>query len=134
MAKDKTITRIASHHRTRTPSGVAPLEGLVVADFSRVLAGPLATMLLADLGADVIKVEHPETGDTTREWGPPFTPEGTSAYYLSVNRNKRSLVLDLNDSEQKAAACAISMKADVLVENFKPDVMACFGIDCELIG
>lgn len=72
------------------------LAGVLVADFSRVLAGPLATMTLADLGADVIKVERPETGDETRSWAPPVAPDGTSTYYLSVNRNKRSIALDLS--------------------------------------
>lgn len=96
-----------------------PLAGVLVADFSRVLAGPLCTMLLADLGATVIKVERPGTGDDTRTWGPPFTDGGSSTYYLSVNRNKRSAVLDLADRDDQAAARALAGRADVLVENFR---------------
>jgi crotonobetainyl-CoA:carnitine CoA-transferase CaiB-like acyl-CoA transferase len=95
-----------------------PLEGLVVADFSRVLAGPFATMLLGDLGADVVKVEHPDGGDETRAWGPPWYG-GHSTYYLSVNRNKRSLALDLKTGPGREAARALAGRADVLVENFK---------------
>ena len=79
---------------SRPPRPPAPYRRLLVADFSRVLAGPYATMLLADLGADVIKVESP-AGDDTRHWMPPVTADGTSTYYLSINRNKRSVVLDL---------------------------------------
>ena len=83
--------------------GPGPLSGLLVADFSRVLAGPYATMLLADLGADVIKVESP-AGDDTRRWTPPATRAGVSTYYLAINRNKRSVALDLNDAQDLAAA------------------------------
>jgi crotonobetainyl-CoA:carnitine CoA-transferase CaiB-like acyl-CoA transferase len=104
-----------------------PLEGLVVADFSRVLAGPFATMLLGDLGADVIKVEHPDGGDETRAWGPPFA-YGHSTYYLAVNRNKRSLALDLGDEHGRRAARALAGRADVLVENFKAGSMDRFGL------
>jgi Predicted acyl-CoA transferases/carnitine dehydratase len=93
-----------------------------VADFSRVLAGPMCTMLLADLGATVIKVERPGTGDDTRTWGPPFTEHG-STYYLSVNRNKRSITLDLTDEADRAAARALAERADVLVENFRTGVL-----------
>jgi crotonobetainyl-CoA:carnitine CoA-transferase CaiB-like acyl-CoA transferase len=105
------------------------LDGLLVADFSRVLAGPLATMLLADFGARVIKIEHPLEGDATRGWGPPFTEDGESAYYLSVNRNKESVTLNLNDSEDRAAARRLSLQADVLVENFRPGTMERLGLD-----
>ena len=105
-----------------------PLEGVRVADFSRVLAGPLATMLLADLGADVIKVERPDTGDDTRAWGPPFIGED-AAYFLSLNRNKRSVALDLQTSEGAAAARRIALSADVVIENFRPGLMARFGLD-----
>jgi crotonobetainyl-CoA:carnitine CoA-transferase CaiB-like acyl-CoA transferase len=104
-----------------------PLEGLVVADLSRVLAGPFATMLLGDLGADVIKVEHPDGGDETRAWGPPFA-YGHSTYYLAVNRNKRSLALDLGDEHGRRAARALAGRADVLVENFKAGSMDRFGL------
>jgi crotonobetainyl-CoA:carnitine CoA-transferase CaiB-like acyl-CoA transferase len=107
-----------------------PLEGLVVADFSRVLAGPLATMLLGDLGADVVKVEHPGGGDETRAWGPPFA-HGHSTYYLAVNRNKRSVALDLRDEHGRRAARALAGRADVLVENFKAGSMERLGLGYE---
>ena len=94
------------------------LDGIVVADFSRVLAGPLATMMLADLGADVIKVERPGVGDDTRRWGPPWTAS-TSAYFESANRSKRSVELDLDDPVDRAAARELVRRADVLVENFR---------------
>jgi crotonobetainyl-CoA:carnitine CoA-transferase CaiB-like acyl-CoA transferase len=105
-----------------------PLSGLLVADFSRVLAGPYATMLLADLGADVIKVESP-AGDDTRRWMPPVTEDGTSTYYLAINRNKRSVALDLNDAADLGAARELARRADVLVQNFKPGGLAKFGLD-----
>src|SRR5260370_12838085 len=95
-----------------------PLGGLLVADFSRVLAGPYCTMLLADLGADVIKVESP-AGDDTRRWVPP-TRDGVATYYLAINRNKRSVVLDLKDGAGRTAAAELARRADVMVENFKP--------------
>jgi crotonobetainyl-CoA:carnitine CoA-transferase CaiB-like acyl-CoA transferase len=106
----------------------APLAGVRVADFTRVLAGPLATMLLADLGADVVKVERPETGDDTRAWGPPFVGED-AAYFLSLNRNKRSIALDLQTPEGAAVARRLALWADVVVENFRPGLMARFGLD-----
>ena len=109
------------------PRGL-PLEGIRVADFSRVLAGPLATMVLADLGADVIKVERPETGDDTRGWGPPFLGE-EAAYFLSLNRNKRSVVLDLATDEGRTAARRLALSCDVVVENFRPGLMERFGLD-----
>lgn len=99
-----------------------PLQGVIVADFSRVLAGPLATMMMGDLGADVVKVERPVVGDDTRGWGPPFV-EGESAYYLSVNRNKRSVELDLRDADGTAAAWKLIERADVLIENFSVGTM-----------
>lgn len=105
-----------------------------MADFSRVLAGPLATMMLGDLGADVIKIERPEGGDDTRSWGPPFTADGTSAYYLSVNRNKRSVALDLTDAEQRATARKLAVSADVVVENFRAGTMERFGLDYESLA
>ena len=110
------------------PRPSLPLAGIRVADFSRVLAGPLATMLLADLGADVIKVERPETGDDTRGWGPPFVGED-AAYFLALNRNKRSVVLDLATEEGVSAARKLTLSSDVLVENFRPGLMARFGLD-----
>lgn len=105
-----------------------PLRGVVVADFSRVLAGPLATMALGDLGAEVVKVERPGSGDETRTWAPPTTVDGTSTYYLAVNRNKRGLTLDLSTSEGQAAARELIARADVLVENFAPGTMERFGL------
>jgi crotonobetainyl-CoA:carnitine CoA-transferase CaiB-like acyl-CoA transferase len=105
-----------------------PLSGIRVADFSRVLAGPLATMLLADLGADVIKIERPETGDDTRGWGPPFVG-GDAAYFLSLNRNKRSVTLDLSTDEGRSAARRIALASDVVVENFRRGLMERFGLD-----
>jgi crotonobetainyl-CoA:carnitine CoA-transferase CaiB-like acyl-CoA transferase len=105
-----------------------PLTGLLVADFSRVLAGPYCTMLLADLGADVIKVESP-AGDDTRRWVPPVTDSGVSTYYLAINRNKRSVALDLGDPADLEAARELTRRADVLVENFKPGGLAKFGLD-----
>jgi len=95
-----------------------PLTGLKVLDLSRVLAGPYCTMMLADLGAEVIKVERPQGGDETRAWGPPFAG-GESAYYLSVNRGKRSCALDLSDPDGRAIALELCDAADVVVENFK---------------
>ncbi|MEU8224119.1 CoA transferase [Kribbella sp. NPDC048915] len=109
-----------------------PLSGLVVADFSRILAGPYATMLLADLGADVIKVESPG-GDDTRSWQPPVR-DGISTYYLAVNRNKRSVALDLKDPTDLAAAQELARRADVLVENFRPGGLARFGLDYETVA
>ena len=108
----------------------APLDGIVVADFSRVLAGPLSTMVLADLGATVIKVEHPEGGDDTRVWGPPFVGDD-AAYFLGVNRNKRSLTLDLTDPDDVELARRLIARSDVLVENFRPGVMERFGLGYE---
>jgi crotonobetainyl-CoA:carnitine CoA-transferase CaiB-like acyl-CoA transferase len=110
-----------------------PLEGLVVADLSRVLAGPFATMLLGDLGADVIKVEHPAGGDETRAWGPPFHGEH-STYYLAVNRNKRSVALDLKTDAGRRAARALAARADVLVENFKAGTLDRLGLGYEEVA
>ena len=109
-----------------------PLTGLLVADFSRVLAGPYATMLLADLGADVIKVESP-LGDETRQWMPQ-TEDGQSTYFLSINRNKRSVVLDLKDRTDAALAQSLARRADVIVENFMPGTMARFGLDYHTVA
>ena len=103
------------------------LEGLRVADFSRVLAGPLATMVLGDLGADIIKVERPGSGDDTRGWGPPFAGED-AAYFLSLNRNKRSVALDLEALDGARAARALAERSDVVVENFRPGLMERFGL------
>ncbi|WP_019631118.1 CaiB/BaiF CoA transferase family protein [Actinomadura atramentaria] len=105
-----------------------PLDGLLVADFSRVLAGPLATMAMADLGATVVKVERPGTGDDTRSWGPPWT-ERSSAYFEGLNRGKLSVALDLADARDREAAVELVRRADVLVENFRPGVLARHGLD-----
>ncbi len=103
------------------------LDGLLVADFSRVLAGPFAAMTLGDLGADVIKVERPETGDDTRHWGPPWRDDGESTYYLGLNRNKRSVALDLGDEGDRALARELGLRADVLIESFRPGLFASWG-------
>ena len=105
-----------------------PLDGLIVADFSRVLAGPYASMLLGDLGADVIKVERPGAGDDTRAWGPPWR-DGESTYFLSLNRNKRSVVLDLADPGDRELARRLGVRADILIESFRPGLMASWGLD-----
>jgi crotonobetainyl-CoA:carnitine CoA-transferase CaiB-like acyl-CoA transferase len=107
---------------------VAPLDGILVADFSRVLAGPLASMLLGDLGADVVKVERPDGGDDTRAWGPPYR-DGEATYYLGLNRNKRSLALDLGDAGDVELARRLAVRADVLIESFRPGLMARWGLD-----
>jgi crotonobetainyl-CoA:carnitine CoA-transferase CaiB-like acyl-CoA transferase len=114
------------------PHGSGPLAGLLVADFSRILAGPYATMLLADLGAQVIKVESPG-GDDTRTWMPPVR-DGVSTYYLGVNRNKRSVALDLKDSGDLAAAQELARRADVLIENFRPGGLTRFGLDYDTVS
>jgi crotonobetainyl-CoA:carnitine CoA-transferase CaiB-like acyl-CoA transferase len=110
-----------------------PLSGLLVADFSRVLAGPYCTMLLADLGADVIKVESP-AGDDTRTWMPPVTEDGTSTYFLAIKRNKRSVALDLKVDGDRALAQELARRADVLVQNFKPGGLRRFGLDYDAVS
>jgi crotonobetainyl-CoA:carnitine CoA-transferase CaiB-like acyl-CoA transferase len=112
----------------RRPS---PLDGLLIADFSRVLAGPYCTMLLGDLGATVIKVESP-AGDDTRSWVPPER-QGVGTYYLAINRNKRSLVLDFNDPADLLLARELATRADVFIENFKPGGLKRFGLDYDAI-
>src|SRR5262245_36872234 len=103
-----------------------PLDGVLVADFSRILAGPYATMLMADMGADVIKVEGPR-GDDTRTWMPP-TRGDVSTYYLGINRGKRSIALDLGQDADAGAARELARRADVLIENFKPGGLDRFGL------
>jgi len=112
-----------------------PLSGIRVLDLSRVLAGPYCTMVLGDLGADVIKVESPE-GDETRGWGPPFAGEarGESAYYLCVNRNKRSMVINFKTDEGRAIIHELAKQSDVLVENFRPGTLARFLLDYESVS
>lgn len=107
------------------------LAGVRIADFSRVLAAPYATMLMADLGAEVIKVERPDGGDETRAWGPPWSGDGESTYFLSVNRNKESRVLDLRSDEGRAAALALVGECDVVVENFRSGTMERLGLGYE---
>jgi crotonobetainyl-CoA:carnitine CoA-transferase CaiB-like acyl-CoA transferase len=109
-----------------------PLDGLLVADFSRVLAGPFATMLLGDLGADVVKVERPDGGDDTRAWGPPWR-DGDATYFLGLNRNKRSVALDLGAETDRVLARTLALRADVLVESFRPGLMATWGLDGETL-
>src|SRR3984885_489370 len=107
------------------PTG--PLSGLVVVDLTRALAGPHAAMMLGDLGAEVLKVEHPDGGDDTRGWGPPFVEpdqgDRESTYFLSTNRNKKSVTLDLKDDAGRSALEALLSRADVLMENFRPGVL-----------
>jgi crotonobetainyl-CoA:carnitine CoA-transferase CaiB-like acyl-CoA transferase len=105
-----------------------PLSGLLVADFSRVLAGPYCTMLLADLGAEVIKVESP-AGDDTRSWVPPVTDDDVSTYFLAINRNKKSVALDLKQSRDAELAKALAGRADVFVHNFKPGGLRRYSLD-----
>jgi crotonobetainyl-CoA:carnitine CoA-transferase CaiB-like acyl-CoA transferase len=105
------------------------LGRLRILDFSRVLAGPLATMTLADLGAEVTKVERPGSGDDTRSWGPPHDADGEATYFQAVNRNKRSVALDLRDPGDLAEARRLALAADVVVENFRPGLMDSLGLD-----
>ena len=109
-----------------------PLEGLKVLDLSRVLAGPYTTMALADLGADVLKIEHPERGDDTRHWGPPFAG-GESAYFLSVNRNKRSIGVDLKTEEGLERVRRLAAGADVVIENWKRGALEGMGLGYEAL-
>lgn len=122
MTEPSTDTRSDDERR-------APLDGLIVADLSRVLAGPYCTMLLADLGATVIKVEN-AAGDDTRSWMPP-EKDGVSTYYLSINRNKRSIVLDFREPDDVEVAHELLRRADIAVENFKPGGLAKYGLDYE---
>lgn len=115
-----------------------PLEGLVVLDLSRILAGPTCTQLLGDLGAEVIKIESLE-GDDTRQWGPPFAldsdgnPTDLSAYFMSSNRNKKSVAVDLTDPEVQSLLRALAARADVVIENFKPGGLCKYGLDHETL-
>jgi crotonobetainyl-CoA:carnitine CoA-transferase CaiB-like acyl-CoA transferase len=118
----------------QSTAGGAPgaLDGILVADFSRVLAGPYATMMLGDLGATVVKIESPE-GDTTRVWGPPWR-DGLSTYYQAINRNKQSIVLDLKQEEDLRLARELALRSDVVIENFLPGTMRTFGLDYESVA
>lgn len=117
--------------RTTADAGGArrgsPLEGIRVLDLSRILSGPYCTMLLADLGADVVKVERPGSGDDTRQWGPPFV-NGESAYFLSINRNKRSLAVDVSRPEGLEVVHRLALRSDVVIENFRPGVADRLGV------
>ena len=112
---------------------MAPLDGITVLDLTRVLSGPYCTMLLADMGARVIKVEQPHKGDDTRAWGPPFL-EGESAYFLSINRNKESVTLDFKHREGRALLEHLLGRAAVLVENFRPGTLTRLGLDYETLS
>jgi crotonobetainyl-CoA:carnitine CoA-transferase CaiB-like acyl-CoA transferase len=114
-------------------SALPPLAGKLVLDFTRVLAGPWSTLNLADLGAEVVKVEHPKTGDDTRHYAPSADHGGETAYFLFVNRNKRSLALDIAKPEGQAVIKRLIAKADVLIENFRPDVMQRKGLDYDSV-
>jgi crotonobetainyl-CoA:carnitine CoA-transferase CaiB-like acyl-CoA transferase len=121
----------AANSRDQAASAPGPLAGLLVADFSRVLAGPYATQTMADLGATVIKVEAP-VGDETRGWAPPER-DGVSTYYLGVNRNKRDIVLDFTDEDDRVVAQQLAQRADIVIENFKPGGLAKFRLDYESV-
>src|SRR5512139_177004 len=108
------------------------LEGIRVVDLSRIIAGPFCSQILGDMGADVIKVEQPGSGDETRTWGPPFA-NGEAVYFFCVNRNKRSLTLNLKDSRGQAIFRALVRRSDVLLENFKPGTLAKLGLDYEAL-
>ena len=113
-------------------TGNGPLSGQLVVDFSRVLAGPYSTMMLADLGATVIKVEGP-SGDDTRHWAPPVRDDDAT-YYLSINRNKYDIVLDFSDADDLAVAQKLAARADIIVENFKPGGLKKFGLDYDSVS
>ncbi len=114
------------------PANDLPLSGIRVLDLSRILAGPWCTMMLGDLGAEVIKVERPGAGDDTRTWGPPFVG-GEAAYYLCCNRNKKSITVDLKNSRGVELVKELAQVSDVLVENFTPGLMERFGLDYETL-
>jgi crotonobetainyl-CoA:carnitine CoA-transferase CaiB-like acyl-CoA transferase len=137
LNKGEAVTEDQSHAVATSDGPVdriqgGALSGLLVADFGRVLAGPYATMLLADLGAEVIKIERPGLGDETRDWGPPWA-NGQATYFQSVNRNKQSVAADLATEHGLVVARDLAERADVLVENFRPGVMARLGLDYETL-
>lgn len=107
------------------------LDGVIVVDFSRVLAGPYATMILGDYGAEVIKVERPGVGDDTRSWGPPYDPDGVATYFTAINRNKRSVTVDLSSPAGVQKARELVSTADIVVENFRPKTMERLGLGYE---
>src|SRR3954471_24675909 len=107
---------------------MGPLHGITVVDLTRVLSGPYCSMMLADMGARVIKIEQPGKGDDTRAWGPPFL-DGESAYFLSINRNKESVTLDFKSTEGRAVLDRLIARSDVVVENFRPGTLGKIGLD-----
>src|ERR1022692_4467205 len=109
------------------PRSSGPLAGVRILDLSRILSGPFATMILADLGADVIKLEDPRTGDDTRQWAPPYQGD-ESAYFLAVNRNKRGIAVDLKTTQGREIALRLADRADVVVENFRPGTASALGL------
>ena len=121
------LTKVYGYKFVEDNPMAAPLDGIKILDLSRVLSGPYATMTMADLGADVVKVERPCVGDDTRAFGPPFV-DGVSTYFLSVNRGKRSICLDLKDAGDREFLIRLVEKADCLVENFRPGVMKRLGL------
>lgn len=121
------------HSNDPAASARGPLDGVLVVDLSRILAGPLATMTLADLGAEVVKVERPGTGDDTRTWGPPWADDGTATYFQSVNRNKRSLALDLKSPDDVELVKRLLRRADVVIDNFMPGVLERAGLGDEAL-
>jgi crotonobetainyl-CoA:carnitine CoA-transferase CaiB-like acyl-CoA transferase len=124
-------TIISDHLPVTVTDLPGALGELRILDFSRVLAGPFATMMLADLGATVTKVERPGLGDETRSWGPPYDEHGRATYFQAVNRNKRSVAIDLNDPAGRQEALLLARASDVVVENFRPDVMDNLGLGYE---
>jgi crotonobetainyl-CoA:carnitine CoA-transferase CaiB-like acyl-CoA transferase len=130
---DTTSVRIRETLTRVRPMQPGALDGLLVADFSRVLAGPLCTQTLGDLGADVVKVERPANGDDTRAWGPPFVEQG-STYYLGLNRNKRSIALDLADPGDLGLARRLAARADVVVESFRPGTIDRLGLGYDAVA
>lgn len=116
-----------------TTREMGPLKGVRVLDLTRVLAGPYCTMFLGDMGAEIVKIEQPAGGDDTRNWGPPFTG-GESAYFLCVNRNKRSVAMDLRSAAGVRLLQRLAVKADVLVENFRPGTMESWGVGYEALS
>jgi formyl-CoA transferase/CoA:oxalate CoA-transferase len=123
-----TVRRYNRRMAPADPTTPGPLAGITVLDLTRVLSGPYCTMLLGDLGARIIKIERPGTGDDTRAWGPPFV-DGESTYFLSINRNKESLTLDFKQAEGRALLERLVARADVLVENFRPGTLDAIGFD-----
>src|SRR3989304_2014613 len=110
-----------------------PLQDLRIIDLSRIIAGPLATQIFGDYGAEIIKVERPGVGDDSRQWAPPFAPDGEASYFFSINRNKKSLTLDLKQPEGRGILLELVRRGDVLVENFTPGTMESLGLGYETL-